>query len=296
MPTLKQLRYFEALARLGHFGKAAEHCAVTQPALSMQIAELEAELGVTLAERRARGVMLTDAGRDVAERARRVLAEVRDIQDFARARAEPLSGPLALGAIPTIAPYALPPLLPLLRARAPRLELRLRETLTAALIAELLEGALDLLLLALPLDNPDIATAPLFDDPFLLLSPHGAGAGRASDAALQEAHLLLLEEGHCFRNQALDFCTLRRAQNIDAFGAASLATLVQLVAAGYGQTLLPQIAVAVETARANVDVSVFDPPAPKRVIGLAWRATSPRKAEFLQLGALIKEAMGGPAA
>ena len=293
MPTLRQLRYFEALARLGHFGKAADHCAVTQPALSMQIQEMEQELGVMLAERRARGVVLTDSGREIAERARRILSDVRDIQDFARSRAEPLSGPLHFGVIPTIAPYVLPPLLPLMKQARPKLELRIRETQTAPLLRDLLEGGLDLLLLALPVDNPDVDTAPLFDDPFLLASPADAApcaAPLASDEMLRDRRLLLLEEGHCFRNQALAYCELRRVQNIDTFGASSLTTLAQMVAAGLGLTLLPQIALRVETARANIRIARFPAPEPKRTLGLAWRASSPRRDEFLELGKLIAEA------
>jgi LysR family hydrogen peroxide-inducible transcriptional activator len=166
MISLKQLRYFEAVARTKHFGRAAEQCAVTQPALSMQIQELEKSLGVQLIERSRSGVMLTEAGRDVARRASRVLAETRDIVDFARTQGDLLSGPLHLGVIPSIAPYVLPALLPLVRDKFPDLDLHLRETQTNNLIDELLDGALYLLLLALPVDSPDIETAKLFNDDF----------------------------------------------------------------------------------------------------------------------------------
>src|SRR3979411_2225591 len=169
--TLKQLRYFEAVARTRHFGKAALQCSVTQPALSMQIQELEKELGVQVMERGRTGVMLTEAGREIASRASRVLAESRDIVDFARRQGNILSGPLHLGVIPSVAPYVLPALLPLIRDRFPDLDLHLRETQTHHLVDELLDGGLDLLLLALPVENPEIETIKLFNDHFLLVRP-----------------------------------------------------------------------------------------------------------------------------
>jgi LysR family hydrogen peroxide-inducible transcriptional activator len=229
MISLKQLRYFEAVARTRHFGKAAEQCAVTQPALSMQIQELEKTLGVQLLERSRNGIMLTEAGRDIAGRANRILADTRDIVDFARRQGSVLSGPLHLGVIPSVAPYVLPALLPLIREKFPDLDLHLRETQTHHLVQELLDGGLDLLLLALPVENPEVETIKLFNDRFLLAMPKSRQVSnriRATPELLQQDRLLLLEEGHCLRDQALSYCSLRRVDNIDTFGASNLSTIV----------------------------------------------------------------------
>jgi LysR family transcriptional regulator, hydrogen peroxide-inducible genes activator len=290
MPTLRQLRYLDALARFRHFGIAANHCAVTQPALSTQIQDLEKKLGVELVERRYKDVQLTPIGREVAERAARILAEVRGLGEFARLRAAPLSGDLRLGVIPSIAPYLLPPLLPLLRERYPTLELHIRETQTRALIDELISGSLDLLLLALPAEHGAIETLALFEDRFMLaLPPHRSmkGALKATPDLVKNDRLLLLEEGHCLRDQALDFCGLRQADNFDTFGASSLSTLVQMVANGLGLTLLPEISVPVETRHGEVKLMRFVEPEPSRVVGLAWRTTSPRRGDFEALAELI---------
>src|SRR3984893_17886682 len=227
MISLKQLKYFEAVARFRHFGKAAEQCSVTQPALSMQIQELEKTLGVQLMERSRGGVMLTEAGRDIAGRATRILAEARDIVDLARRQSNILSGPLHLGVIPSVAPYVLPALLPLIRDRFPDLDLHLRETQTHHLVDESLDGGLDLLLLALPIENPEVETMQLFNDRFLLQMKKERRISnriRATPDLLHQDRLLLLEEGHCRRDQALWFCSLRRVDNIDTFGASNLST------------------------------------------------------------------------
>lgn len=290
MITLKQLRFFDAVARFGHFGRAAEHCAVTQPALSMQIKELERELGVELIERRPRGLGLSATGQEIAGRAKRILTEARDLVDFARYRAGTLSGPLRLGIIPTAAPYILPPLLPVLGERFPDLELHIRETQTQSLLEELLDGSLDLILATLPIEQPDIETSRLFEDRFLLALPQGrriASHVRATPDLMKEDRLLLLEEGHCLRDQALAFCHLRRVDNIDTFGASSLSTLVQMVANGMGLTLLPEISIDHETRHGGIRLMRFAEPEPKRILGLAWRSTSPRKRDFNELGKLI---------
>jgi LysR family hydrogen peroxide-inducible transcriptional activator len=290
MISLRQLRYLDALARYRHFGQAAKHCAVTQPALSTQIQDLERKLGVPLVERRYKDVQLTPAGREVAERAAHILAEVRGLAEFARNRAAPLSGDLTLGVIPSIAPYILPQLLPLARERYPRLELRVRETQTHALIEELGEARLDLLLMALPAEHADIETMALFEDRFVLaLPPERAmkGALRATPDLVKNDRLLLLEEGHCLREQALAFCELRQADNIDTFGASSLSTIVQMVANGLGLTLLPEISLGVETRHGDIRLMRFEEPEPSRTVGLAWRASSPRKEDFRAFGALI---------
>ncbi|MBN8969445.1 MAG: LysR family transcriptional regulator [Rhizobiales bacterium] len=294
MVSLKQLKYFEAVARLGHFGKAAEHCAVTQPALSMQVQELEKSLGLQLLERGRGGVMLTEGGKEIAKRASRVLAEVRDIVDMARLQSDTLAGPLGLGVIPSVAPYVLPKLLPGIRDAFPALELRIRETQTQLLLRELIDGQLDLLLLALPVEHAEVETRRLFEDRFLLAtaaSQHTPHRVRATADLLQGDRLLLLEEGHCFRDQALAFCNLQRVENINTFGASSLSTLVQMVSNGLGMTLLPELSVPLEAQRSDIHLMRFADPEPSRTIGLAWRRTSPRKPHFVELGRMITAAV-----
>jgi LysR family hydrogen peroxide-inducible transcriptional activator len=290
MISIKQLRYLDAISRFGHFGKAAAHCAVTQPALSMQIQEMERDLGVQLVERRPKGASLTDAGREIARRGDRILQEVRDIADFARQAGKPFAAPIKLGVIPTVAPYVLPPLLPLLRAKYPQLDLHVRETHTQQLIAELVDGILDLLLLALPVGHPEVETIKLIEDRFLLALPPDRevhGRIRATADLVKNDRLLLLEEGHCLRDQALAFCQLRKVDSIDTFGASSLSTIVQMVANGMGLTFLPEISVGLETMHGKIRVMRFTDPEPKRVLGLAWRTTSPRKHDFVEVGKLI---------
>lgn len=290
MISLKQLKYFHAVARSRHFGKAAESCAVTQPALSMQIQELEKFLGVQLLERGRSGVMLTESGKEIAARAARVLADVRDIVDVARQQDKVLAGSLGLGVIPSVAPYILPQLLPMVRDAFPDLDLHIRESQTQTLVSELLDGQLDVLLLALPVDHPDIETIRLFDDRFLLAmaaSHQMSNRVMATPDLLETEKLLLLEEGHCMRDQALAFCSLRRIENINTFGASSLSTLVQMVANGLGMTLLPELAVPLESRRGDIRLMRFIDPEPQRVIGLAWRRSSPRKRHFEELGQMI---------
>lgn len=293
MVSLKQLRYFDAVARAGHFGRAAEQCAVTQPALSMQIQELEKFLGVQLLERRRNGVILTEGGKEIAQRAAQVLADVRDIVDIARRQDSSLAGPLGFGVIPSIAPYILPQMLPMIRDAFPDLDLHIRESQTQLLVHELLDGQLDVLLLALPVEHPDIETVRLFDDRFLLAmatSHRMSNWVHATPELLEEDRLLLLEEGHCMRDQALAFCSLRRIENINTFGASSLSTLVQMVAHGLGMTLLPELAAPLETRRGDIHLMQFADPEPQRVIGLAWRRSSPRKRHFVELGQMIAAA------
>jgi LysR family hydrogen peroxide-inducible transcriptional activator len=293
MISIRQLRYFSAVAQTGHFGLAAEQCSVTQPALSMQIRDLEKELGLQLLERGRKGVSLTSGGREIAERAVRVLADVNDLIDSARQLAGSFSGTLRFGAIPSIAPYLLPQLLPLIRTTYPDLDLQLRETQTQKLLDELVDGQLDVVLLALPVEHAGIETAPLFDDRFLLALPASrkiAPKVRATPDLLRNDRLLLLEEGHCLRDQALAFCNLRKVESIDMFGASSLSTIVQMVSNGLGLTLLPELSLDLETKRADIRVMRFTDPEPQRVIGLAWRETSPRKRDFAELGKLIAAA------
>jgi len=291
--TIKQLRYFDALAREQHFGRAANVCSVTQPALSMQIHELEMNLGIVLVERTRSGVRLTDRGREIADRATRILSDVRDLIEFAHFSGRLLSGSLRLGVIPSVAPYLLPPILPLLRERYPDLELHVRETQTQPLTEELLEGKLDVLLLALPIKHPDIETIGLFDDRFVLAmqkSQQMSGRVRATKDLLERERLLLLEEGHCLRDQALTYCNLQQVTAVNTFGASSLSTIVEMVAAGYGITLLPEICLSVEGRGRQLGLIRFVDPEPFRTLGLAFRPTSPRKDDFAALGRLVCEA------
>src|SRR3990167_8060200 len=236
MPTLRQLRYLAALAEHGHFGRAAAACHVTQPALSMQIKELEAELDLPLVERGRGGAFLTDEGVELAERARALSAGVRDLEDFARERRGDRAQKLALGIIPSVAPYLLPRLLPLLQEAIPGLDLKVRETKTATLMTELAGGDLVARIAPLPLTGDGIEAVALFEDAFLLASPDDDPVTVTSPRDLPADRLLLLEEGHCLRDQALGACEI---SDLSTFGATSLATLVQLVAHGQGLTLLP---------------------------------------------------------
>lgn len=291
--TLKQLRYFDALARELHFGRAADACAVTQPALSMQIHELEQNLGLVLVERTRSGVQLTAKGAEIAARCARVLGDVRDLVAFAQHANRLLAGTLRLGVIPSVAPYLLPPLLPLLRDAYPDLELHVRETQTQILTDELLEGKLDVLLLALPLKHPDLTNLPLFEDKFLLAAPKDrkiSGRVRATKELIEHERLLLLEEGHCLRDQALTYCSLQQVDAVNTFGASSLATIVEMVSAGFGITLLPELSIGVEERGRDITLVRFIEPEPARTIGLVWRTTSPQKQDFEELGRLVAKA------
>jgi LysR family hydrogen peroxide-inducible transcriptional activator len=295
MVTLRQLRYLAALAEHRHFGRAADACAVTQPALSMQIRELERLLGVELVERRPGEVVLTELGLEVAQRGDRVLAGARDLVDFARHRGRVLSGRLHLGLIPTLAPYVLPKILPSLQRRYSDLRVELRETQTKTLVEELVRGSLDVIMLALPVHEADIETSRLFDDPFLLGVPADdprPDTARVSAADIDQQQLILLEEGHCLRDQALAYCAGARRDAAMSLGATSLATVMQMVANGYGVTLVPRVAVDVEVRDERVKLLRFVEPGPGRTIGLAWRRSSPRKVDFIALGQLVMETLG----
>ncbi len=289
--TLKQLRYFEAVARQRHFGRAAEICAITQPALSMQIRELEATLGAALFERGAREVRLTGLGAEFAERAREILRAVDELAELARAARARLAGRLRLGVIPTVAPYLLPAIAGRLARQFPGLELHLRETVTPRLIRELTEGRLDAAVVALPVSEPTLSEVALFSEEFVLVRPE-ADAGRPvpDRAQLREMRLLLLEEGHCFRDQALSFCDLRTARPRELLDGSSLATLVQMVGAGMGVTLIPEMAVPVETRSAAVAIARFGAPKPSRTIGMIWRRTSPLARQLTEVAEVVRDA------
>jgi LysR family hydrogen peroxide-inducible transcriptional activator len=293
MITLRQLRYFESVSRHLHFGRAADECAVTQPALSQQIQDLEASLGVALLERGTRKVSVTPKGEEIARRAVRILGEVRDLADYARHGSGELTGPLHLGVIPSIAPYLLPNALPLVQSRYPRLELTLRETHTNALVDELAQGKLDVVLMALPVRDQNFEYKRLFVDRFLLATKAGTNpdvVDFVSPDMIPPNRLLLLEEGHCLRDQALTYCRIQRSEKMSGFGATSLSTIMQMVANGYGVTLLPEICVAVEARDERIALSRFKDPEPEREIGLVWRRSSPRRADFEALGHLLATA------
>ncbi|GHE02049.1 LysR family transcriptional regulator [Defluviimonas sp. 20V17] len=289
--TLRQLRYFESLARHRHFGRAAEVCSVSQPALSMQIKEMEAVLGTPLFERSARQVRLTGFGEEFADRVQAILRSVDELEDLARASRESLAGRLRIGIIPTIAPYLLPTLIGKLAERSPGLDLRVRETVTSKLLTELAEGRLDTAILALPVSEPNLHEVALFSEDFVLVRPEcDAGKPAPSPERLREMRLLLLEEGHCFRDQALSFCNLPAAPPRELLDGSSLSTLVQMVAAGIGVTLIPEMAVGVETRSAAVTISCFEGIQPSRTIGMVWRRTSPLTKQLVQLSEVVRAA------
>jgi LysR family hydrogen peroxide-inducible transcriptional activator len=288
MITLRQLRYLRALAQHRHFGRAADACAVTQPALSMQIKELEDALGAVLIERGARQVRLTKFGEEAALRVRDILRAVDELGDFARASRDRLAGRLRIGMIPTIAPYLLPTVMGSLGRTHPELDVHVREALTSKLIEELGEGRLDTAIVALPVSEPSLTEVALFEEDFLLVRPaEEEGTPVPGSEALREMRLLLLEEGHCFRDQALSFCNMQSSLLREVLDASSLSTLVQMVGAGMGVTLIPEMAMAVETRSAAVSVARFADPQPSRTIGMVWRKTSPLAAQLLQLSKVV---------
>jgi LysR family hydrogen peroxide-inducible transcriptional activator len=289
--TLKQLRYFEALAHQGHFGRAAEVCAISQPALSMQIKELEETLGTQLIERGPRQIRLTQLGEALAERASEILRAVDELGDLARASQDQMVGRLRLGVIPTIAPYLLPTLIRALSESHAALDIHVRETMTPKLIRELGEGRLDAAIVALPVSEPAFAEVPLFDESFVLVRPLSDADKPVPNAdMLREMRLLLLEEGHCFRDQALSFCSMQTVRPWAGLDGSSLSTLVQMVGVGLGVTLLPEMAVAVERRSADVSVARFPDPQPSRTIGMIWRKTSPLAEQFQVIAEAVRSA------
>ncbi|MGY9047650.1 hypothetical protein P775_09140 [Puniceibacterium antarcticum] len=290
--TLRQLRYFEALARHGHFGHAAAASNISQPALSVQIRDLETSLGVTLFERGPRQVRLTPFGTEFAARARDILRKVDELGDLARLSQGGLTGRLRIGVIPTIAPYLVPVIIRSLTQTWPALDIHIRETTTALLIDELEEGRLDCAIVALPISEPTLTEVALFTESFVLVR-HRDEANRPMPdrERLREMRLLLLEEGHCFRDQALSFCDLAAGRAKYGLDASSLSTLVQMVGAGIGVTLLPEMAVAVETRSAPVVIGRFSEPQPSRTVGLIWRKSSPLAEQLTALAAGLADSL-----
>lgn len=296
-PSLAQLRAFASVAEYLHFRDAAAAIGMSQPALSGAVSALEETLGVQLIERTTRKVLLSPAGERLAARAKVVLEAVGELMEEAEAVRAPFTGVLRLGVIPTVAPYLLPTVLRLVHREYPDLNLQVHEEQTSSLLGGLAAGRLDLLLLAVPLDVPGVTELPLFDEEFVLVTPHDhwlAGRQDIPRDALRELDLLLLDEGHCLRDQTLDICReAGRAGGAPVTTtAAGLSTLVQLVAGGLGVTLLPRTALRVETGRnEELATAYFAEPAPMRRIALATRAGAARQEEFVAFAAALREAL-----
>ncbi|WP_093361839.1 hydrogen peroxide-inducible genes activator [Tropicimonas isoalkanivorans] len=289
--SLKHLRYFDALARHGHFGRAAEDCAVTQPALSVQVKELEGLIGAPLVERGPRQTRLTGLGEEFAARAAAILSAVDELQDMARASQGPLAGRLRIGVIPTIAPYLLPGVIRHLTTLYPGLDLQPREAVTQKLIAHLLEARLDAAIVALPISEPSLTEVKLFDEEFVLVRPvSDADKPVPNVDALQKMRLLLLEEGHCFRDQALEFCKIVSQSPRELMEGSSLSTLVQMVSAGIGVTLIPEMAAPIERRSAHISVARLRPPRPTRTIGMIWRKTNPLADQLQGIADVVRDA------
>ncbi len=290
--NLRDLHYLVSLADHRHFGRAAEACFVSQPTLSTQVRKLEEELGVTLVERNPRKVLLTEVGQQIVARARDVLNEVEQIRHIAHRDQDPAAGSLRLGIFPTLGPYLLPHVLATIRTRFPRLELLLVEEKSPELMQRLREGKLDAALLALPVHDDALHAEFLFEEPFLLAAPDAhplAGRRALKLADLEDQHLLLLEDGHCLRDQALEVCRMSGASEKQGFRATSLETLRQMVAANVGVTLLPVLAVQPPIARTgNVHLTPFRGHAPSRRIAMFWRKSSAMHTFLLQLAEVFK--------
>lgn len=291
--NLRDLRYLITLADLRHFGRAAEACHVSQPTLSTQLKKLEDELGVQLVERAPRKVMLTPVGVDIVARARRVLADVEQMRETARRTSDPEAGSIRLGLFPTLGPYLLPHVVTNIRNRFPRLELLLVEEKTEAILSRLRDGRLDAAVLALPLHEDWLEIDRLFVEPFLLAVPQGHALGKRKGlklADLAQQHLLLLEEGHCLRDQALEVCTLAGTGEKQGFRATSLETLRQMVAAGVGVTLLPLLAVKPPVpVSESIELVSFRNPPPSRTLALVWRRSSAMSGFLHKLAGVLRD-------
>ncbi|HEX4927444.1 MAG TPA: LysR substrate-binding domain-containing protein [Burkholderiales bacterium] len=281
--TLTELRYIVAVARERHFGRAAEACFVSQPTLSVAVKKLEEELGVALFERGPGEVTITPAGQKIVEQAQRVLEEATRVKELAAAGRDPLAGPLRLGAIYTIGPYLLPKLIPLLRRAAPAMQLHIQENFTHRLAEMLKNGEVDVILIALPFDEPGIETRAVYDEPFVVAVPKGhpwEKRKRVSSEELAREALLLLGEGHCFRDQVLEFCHTLRARDRNPLArtveGGSLETIRQMVASGVGVTVLPSTSIGPGGGGELIRILPFSRPVPTRRVALAWRRSFPR--------------------
>lgn len=296
MFTVRQMRYFEALAATLHFRKAAQLAHVSQPALSAQIAEMEALAGAPLFERSQRQVIMTELGKQLYPGIQTILRELHTLEEIAAQSRGLLQTRLRLGIIPTVAPYLVPVLIPLLRERHPSFRLQLRESVTAKLLDELHAGEIDAIVAALPIDDERLAQRKLFDDHFLIATSTNDQTVLASPMTQDNValdRLLLLEEGHCMRDQALAVCSLPSQRQLVKYGATSMTTLLQMVSHGMGLTLIPEIAVRAEARSNHMRIVPFDGEQPKREIALFWRRQSMRRKDFQALGDCIVESANG---
>lgn len=291
--NLRALQYFVKLADLRHFSKAADACFVSQPTLSTQIKKLEEELGVQLVERSPKNIMLTPVGLEIAERARLVLSDIDQIRAVARRSGNPADGVIRLGLFPTLAPYFLPHVVPGVRAAYPNLRLQLAEEKTETILTMLKQGELDAGLLALPIPEDGLELEVLFEEPFVVAMPGGHELASHEHITLEDldgVELLLLEEGHCLREHALEVCALAGAHERVDFHATSMETLRQMVAAGVGVTLMPLLAVKPPIAKTgNVVLRPFTDPAPNRTIALVWRSSSALSGFLRELAARLRD-------
>ncbi|WP_457935589.1 hydrogen peroxide-inducible genes activator [Mesorhizobium sp. 10J20-29] len=289
--TVRQMQYFDALSQTLHFGRAAELSGVSQPALSAQIAELEERLGCRLFERGGRSVTMTDEARALQPRIERVLADIREIEATTRRGRLVMEGRFRLGIIPTIAPYLLPQVLPVLKVEFPGMRLELREAVTGSLVEDTASGRIDAFVAALPLDYPGLVAEGLFDDRFFLAVP-ADDPGFDSPPVPPESpaleRLMLLEEGHCLREQALAVCGKVKPVAMASYGATSLTTLLQMVAHGLGVTLIPEMAMSASGGASGLKVVPFADPMPSRSVCLAWRRNSARHEECMELARIIR--------
>ncbi|MDI6835379.1 hydrogen peroxide-inducible genes activator [Ciceribacter thiooxidans] len=295
MITIRQMRYFEALAATLHFGRAAEMVHVSQPALSAQIMEMEKHLGVVLVERTRGATLLTAKGEEILAHVRSVLAGIDRLEEAARRRSGMLEGMIRIGIIPTVAPYLVPQMVPYLRREHPLIEIELKEAVTDRLLADLAEGRLDAVIAALPVEAENVATRSLFTDRFFVAMADNESDVLVSPLAETQVdpnRLLLLEEGHCLREQALAVCKSANRRNLVNVGATSMTTLLQMVSHDMGMTLIPEMAVDTETARTAIRIVPFADPAPSREIGLVWRRSSPRRQDMEALAAGIVASRG----
>ena len=287
--TLRQLRYFEALAQHCHFGIASNACSVTQPALSMQIRDFELALGVSLFEKGTHPVQLTPLGRIIAAKSKAIMLDVAELEELVRASDNQPLIDLRLGVIPTVAPYIFSKIAKDLTMHFTGLNLKMREAITSKLITAVIDGELDAAIIALPASEPRLRELELFRENFLLVRPKAdAKKPVPRPEMLREMRLLLLEEGHCFRDQALTFCKMGSSDTQDVMDGNSLTTLVQMVAAGFGVTLIPEMAAEFEGRIPNISIAKFHKNPPKRKIGMVWRRNSPLQDKYIEIAQIVK--------
>ena len=287
--TLRQLRYFEALAQHRHFGIASNACSVTQPALSMQIRDFELALGVNLFEKGTHPVQLTPLGRIIAAKSKAIMLDVAELEELVRASDnQPLIN-LRLGVIPPVAPYIFSRIAKDLTMHFTGLNLKMREAITSKLITAVIDGELDAAIIALPASEPRLRELELFRENFLLVRPKADAKNPVPrPEMLKEMRLLLLEEGHCFRDQALTFCKMGSSDTQDVMDGNSLTTLVQMVAAGFGVTLIPEMAAEFEGRIPNISIAKFHKNPPTRKIGMVWRRNSPLQDKYIEIAQIVK--------